>query len=437
MPIVHVGSTPERAIVLKRGLAIAVMVVLAIPLIGWGMGRPVPMDRDAENYAQVTLLLRGESVEAAALGAARARCGSLDRTHTGSFYQPAIDRYFAEDPTASVKLSDPAYTAADEAGRAPTPWVTQCTVYLVAHPMAKDPRYNHIFESRPLFPGMAALLAGWLGIETSLRLLATLGVAASGILLAATGRLCGLSWPAAILGQGALYLSLFGYWGTRPFAEGVTGALTALLLFGVCLATRPQRRTAIAIQIIAAALLVPTKSYAAVLVGAGILAALAVLRVIRRDLRVWPLTPGPVLAVAAGLIVPPLVGWARVTDSLQDLATNHFRRHDVANPWKGLLYALRKFLGEFFHGPGTIGLAVLVIAVVVAALVLVPKPAAWAAILGPTAVGLGAVLTHPLIGPSARLFSSAWAGIILAAAIVADLVVRRLLSYVAARRSPG
>lgn len=422
----------------RRVLAIAVMLAAAVLFVGWGMARQIPVESDGAYYARAALAMRGASTPEAILQAAQTRCGSLLRTHTTAVYEDRINAYLAEDPQAATRATQPLYTTATGPGQQqPSVWLGRCTVFLNDHQFAKDPRYFRIFESRPLYPATALLLTDWLGLEQSMRLVSAVGGALAGILLALAGRVCGLSWWAALLSQIALYGSLFGHWTSRPFAEGLAAALAGGLVLGVCLAAKRRYvRLAIAMQLVCAVLLVPAKSHAAVLIGATMLLVLVGFAIIQRSLRLRTVLPGPVVTLIGGLSVPTLAGWASVIDSWQDLATNHYARRNVAHPFRMYRETLRTYLVDAYQSPVMIVETVVVAVIVIAAIALVRDPAVWVAILGPLAIGVGSVIAHPVSAPSSRLLCQAWPGILLAAALLVDLAARKLRTAAVARRSP-
>lgn len=411
------------------------MLLIAAPLVFWGIVRPVPMDSDAEHYARVARQLVGEPQPSAVASAAWARCDSYARTGKAEVMVTAMAHYRDVHPEAETFTANSMPEPRVHLSGASPEWLAECAGYLTLRYQRTDPRYSAIFDSRPGFPAVAAPLIGTLGDDLALRLVATLSTAVAAVLWAVIGRLAGLSWPLALGVQAVVSLTPFSHWGTRPFAEGFVAAACALLIAGVSLAGSGRKRSGIIAQLTGAVLLVFAKAYIALILGAVMLFALVVAAALRRTRPRASLLPGPALALLGGLVVPQVAGWPGLMVTLQDLATRHFLHRDVKHPVQAYRRILLDYLGAALTRPALILAVGAVVVLLVVVLVRWRRGEVWAAVLGPIGIGVGSVIAHPVALIDARLFSAAWPGIVLAGALAAHLVTSRVRKSVAGRRT--
>ncbi|MFG1604111.1 hypothetical protein [Actinoplanes sp. NPDC049265] len=342
-----------------------------------------------------------------------------------------------------------------------------CRTYAIV----ASPRYQAIFHSRPGYPLFAAPFVAALGAWTGM-VAATLVLALIAMLLAylavwlATGlRLAGLVASAALL------LLPSGFWMTRMLVEGGTLAGCFAVLLGAMLTWR-GRRLGLAVAAAGLAWLFAVRSASGLAVALALLAASLVVAVPpRRPSRAAQIPsgspgrypgpegpsggpgrypgaerlsgspgryPGPeyrpgLPLLTAGLAAVVLIGWAVVSsvwhlpslnETIQDMATIHFKKPDVADPLGYLAHAnvkfWRRWLSETAHDPGamaSVALAILVLAV------RMRRAAVLWILVGLS--GFALVVAHPLISQEPRLVNPMWIPVAVALGWAAALLLRR------------
>ena len=291
-----------------------------------------------------------------------------------------------------------------------------------------DPRYIAIFDSRPVYPLVAAPLVSSAGTD-ALTIAAGLGAVLFAAALAAlVGAEAG--WLAALAAVVAAFALPTGGWFAHLFADG-----WMLALLTVCLATaaaylRTQRRAWLGGFLVSLCALYLTKSAnGAVLVAAT--AGVGLLAVARaRRLGTAPAR----LAIAAAVVGAGLMlvfAWLHLpglTETVQDLLTTHFARPDVADPWLPLLRMDRALLPLIV--PGLLAQPLLVVVAGIGYAALLAVRAWWAGLVAVTGIAtVLTVLVHPVPSEIPRLIAPIWIGVaigwgILVAALVGSIAGR-------------
>ncbi|BFU45965.1 hypothetical protein [Krasilnikovia sp. MM14-A1004] len=206
-----------------------------------------------------------------------------------------------------------------------------------------SPRYERIFLSRP---GVAVFYApgvALLGPRMGMWFTTLIWTLAGSVLVFLLLRVVGVTVPLAVAGQ-VLYLILpQRHWTMAPLAEGMTLTLVTLGLLGVAYTMTRRTRPGVVLMVAAfgGGLVVKYSQFllfAAALAGT---AALALVAARRAGRPARPLLVVIAVCTAAAIVlwaVPAALGWPGGAESMQDLATEHFRRPDVPDP---ALYWLR------------------------------------------------------------------------------------------------
>jgi hypothetical protein len=286
-------------------------------------------------------------------------------------------------------------------------------------------RYLEIFTSRPGWPLLISpfvgLLGAWRGALVATFLIALL---AAGLVHAALRQVTG---PVAAA-SGAVAFSLLGTgsWAAWLLPEGAVFALSALALLGATVWLLRGRRAALPVVAGALALLYACKPANGAAVSAGLLAGGVLLLVVPEG----RLRAGLVAALgAAGLagwtLVSRLAGLPSLQDTLQDLATRHYTRPPVVDPYVRLRNMNQQLwtsqLDRWLGIPQP--LPVILAACILAALTLRRTGVLWA-LVALSAVGI--VGLHPLVSQYDRLLAPAWLGVCAAVAGMVAVLGRAL-----------
>lgn len=316
------------------------------------------------------------------------------------------------EPRAEATARTIDYVCADQGGRPPgwIPWasdppatetseecfrrLTESAAYWTEHGNTSgmtgpffNSRYMAIFEARPGYPLLLVPFVSAFGLSWGIWLAGIAVTVAGSLLVLATLRVAGASWPAALAGQ-ALYLALpTGTTAMRPMSEGLTLACVAAVVLGCALALNGNRRAGPLVVAGGLVLAFATRYSQAVLLAVALTAASAGLSWYRRR-RGGPWRPALGLFVLCGLLTVAtyaatlLLGWPGREESMQDLLTHHYQSPDVADPWPGFLERERAFWPAWFRHQ--LARPVLLVALALAA---------WALARRPSALGLVAVAT--------------------------------------------
>lgn len=331
--------------------------------------------------------------------------------------------------------------------------VVRCAAYFTMNPVSHDPRYVHIFESRPLYPAVVALALNKWGLDRAEVAVSVVATAVAGILCFAAVALLGLGGTSALLAETVLLLGNAGFQGARPLSEGLTLLLIVSVLLGVVMVSRQWRVAGFAVQTFAMIGLLFARSFSALTLAIGLIMVAAVGLIARKMNLRDAVEAGGGVGIAGmllALVVPTWLGWSSFGDSLQDLVTVSFKSPDVANPWPAFAQIFLQSWGQWFGTANGVGAtAVAAVVVVLASLWWVGR--AWSPdrhtsrvgfagltlAVAPVVVGVGAMLARPSwLSEAARLATPAQVSLAVAAAVLARLVGKDFLANVSGA-TPG
>ena len=256
---------------------------------------------DSFWYMRQALIFSGQSVDDATRESARLVCQDINRS--------AVDRDM--QPTCKTYIST-----------------------------GFSPRYVAIFDSRPGYPLFAApfvaVLGAWTGMMAATLLLA---LAAAALAYLAVWMATGLRLAGAV-GSVLLFVLPSGFWMYRMLAESAVVAGCFAVLIATMLIWR-GRPIGLALVVPALAWLFTVRSASGMAVTLVMLIA-AVLTLIRRPSQVSRrgllVTVGvAVAALALWSVLSAVLGLPSLNETIQDLATTHYRHPDIANPYEFLI----------------------------------------------------------------------------------------------------
>lgn len=300
-----------------------------------------------------------------------------------------------------------------------------CTSYTVA---GVSTRYVAIFTSRPGYPIASAPLVRAAGLARGTALTTGLFF----LLIAAFGyaalRVSGLRRIGAAVGATAICLLPSGFWASRLMAEGPALAEVVAVVLSVAMVLRRPTwgRGSLLMGALAAQFVTKPATGAASCVTLLVIVAALATREMRRSgpyVRAW-LT---VLGVTAGAAAT----WAAVsaamdlpglTETVQDMATRHFRSPDISAP---LPYLARRAAALWWHLPQLDWLPLLMAlpSCVIIVWRLRAFAAPWISVAG---IGVVLVTVHPLASEYSRLVTLVWVAVAAAIGILVDLLVGRV-----------
>jgi hypothetical protein len=306
----------------------------------------------------------------------------------------------------------------EQRGDAPESWVR-----LVAE---IDPRYPAIFASRPLYPLLAAPLLPLVGLSGLLIVSLAAGVACAAFAATAAYRI----WESAIaaIAAGILVVALpSGASIAFAYADGLMiAAWTATLVLAADYLGRGGRWRVVAFAVALAAS-VMAKSANGMLLALTFVGLAVVLAIFRNQQRRGAIVlAGVAMAITVTYLgISPLLGFAGIGDSLQDLATLHFSAPDVADPI-GLL--LRRDRALIAAAPSMVAAAMIpVIACVIGLGALIQRRSVAAMVWA--AAGAGSfvlVLLHPITTEIPRLVAPLWVSVALGFGGLLSVALKRL-----------
>jgi hypothetical protein len=270
-----------------------------------------------------------------------------------------------------------------------------------------DSRYIGIFASRPVYPLVAAQLVGILGT----------GAMAAATALAAmafAAALAALVWPAA--GATATFVAILaafalptGGWLAVMYADGWMFATLTASLAAAAAFLRTDRRAWLAAFALSVLVLYATKSAnAIVLVVATVLLAIASV-MLTGSLRTRVVELAAVAVAVGGLMTVTFgaLGLPGLTETVQDLLTEHFDLPDVASPWPQLLQQAAALGRTALFALA--GQPVVLAAALIGLIALAAARTWWAGLVA--LAGVAAVLTvvvHPVRSEIPRLMAPIW-----------------------------
>ncbi|MFB7654631.1 MULTISPECIES: hypothetical protein [unclassified Streptomyces] len=292
-------------------------------------GRDTP---DTKNYLAYTLSLSGEGkrgVAAATIDyvcASRAERARRDQSvHVVRFHRPdPTDQVAAECRDQEWRVVEPQLAAGRTGGH--------------TLPYMPD-RFMRIFEVRPGYPLLLVPFVAVFGVTWGLWAAGVVIACAGGVLAFLILRTLSVPVPLALGGQALYYALPCGTTAMRPMTEGLLMALTLAAVWGCALMLRAGRtRAGLALVAGSLAALFTVKHSQSLFLGVCLAAAGALIALRRRR---GGRSPRDVLALAAvglagavgTLVLARLLHYPSVSDSVQDLLTDHFARPDRERPW--------------------------------------------------------------------------------------------------------
>jgi GNAT superfamily N-acetyltransferase len=279
-----------------------------------------------------------------------------------------------------------------------------CTTYVTA---GMAGRYKSIFDSRPGYPLFAAPLVGlfgaWRGMIAATMLLALLAAALAYLAVwMATGRR-----TAGVLGAGLLLLLPSGFFMTRLLTEGGCVAGIFATLIGVMLVWR-GRWIGLAVMAAALAWLFAFRSATGMAMAVVVLVG-AVIALLTGVPRRQVFVTGGFAAVVVGLWsgVSAIFRLPGLTDTIQDFATYHYQKPDVAHPIGWLVGKnLRYWPDQLSHvltSPWSYAFLLFAVVVLVRRLGQVAWP--W---IGTGLIGVLMLIAHPAGSEYDRMMLTLW-----------------------------
>ncbi|MFC8063086.1 hypothetical protein [Streptomyces sp. NPDC057293] len=292
-------------------------------------GRDTP---DTKNYLAYALSLSGEGKRGVATAtidyvcASRAERARRDQSvHVVRLHRPdPADQVAAECREQEWAAVEPQLAAGRTGGH--------------TLPYMPD-RFMRIFEVRPGYPLFLAPFVAVLGVTWGLWAAGVVIACAGGVLAFLILRALSVPVPLALGGQALYYALPCGTTAMRPMAEGLLMALTLAAVWGCALMLRAGRRRAgLALVAGSLAALFTVKHSQSLFLGVCLAVAGALIALRRRR---GGRSPRDVLALAAvglagavgTLVLARLLHYPSVSDSVQDLLTDHFARPDRERPW--------------------------------------------------------------------------------------------------------
>ncbi|MEU6453764.1 hypothetical protein [Streptomyces sp. NPDC047065] len=292
-------------------------------------GRDTP---DTKNYLAYALSLGGEGKRGVATAtidyvcASRAERARRDQSvHVVRLHRPdPTDQVAAECREQEWAAVEPQLAAGRTGGH--------------TLPYMPD-RFMRIFEVRPGYPLFLVPFVAVLGVTWGLWAAGVVIACAGGVLAFLILRALSVPVPLALGGQALYYALPCGTTAMRPMAEGLLMALTLAAVWGCALMLRAGRtRAGLALVAGSLAALFTVKHSQSLFLGVCLAVAGALIALRRRR---GGRSPRDVLALAAvglagavgTLVLARLLHYPSVSDSVQDLLTDHFARPDRERPW--------------------------------------------------------------------------------------------------------
>ncbi len=401
-------------------LLTAVFAVLQLANV---TGRATP---DSKNYVSYALTLSGADKREAAAATIDWFCaGRASIAHRAQNVD--VVRFHAPDPAPRVLAECreqewrqvEARLAAGQSGGRTVPFMPE--------------RFMRIFEARPGYPVFLVPFVTLFGVTWGVWAASVVVACAGGVLAFLVLRALSVPVPLALTGQ-ALFLVLpCGTTAMRPMTEGLLLALTLAALWGCALVLEERRiRAGVAVVAVALAALFTVKHSQALFLGLCLAAAGAVLAV-RRRWRAVPPVPGVAALAAAGcagllgtVLLAGLLRHPSVSESVQDLLTDHFARPDRERPWEEFLQLQGNFWMEWLRRQ--LWEPLFVAALAAGALGARRRPAFGAFLVAAACTGILNQAGHPDINIwGDRLITLAWLLPVLGVPLLLEPVARRVV----------
>lgn len=294
-----------------------------------------------------------------------------------------------------------------------------------------NPRYVAIFTSRPLYPLLMAPFVHAFGLARGMLWGSVAGAVLAALAVFLALRALGLSTVAATAAGVAFSLLPTGFEADKALAEGVVLAALAAGLHGAAQLVRGHWWGLAWLLPTAAALYAFKPANGGAFAVAMLAAGLVLLPLWRRGVP-QALTLAAVGAAGIGgwLVVSRWLGLPSLADTMQDLATRHFKLPDVPDPVHVLTDVNHQLWGDQVQR--WLGLpypfAIVLPALVIVVVGLRRAGVVWAMV---SLSAIGIVVAHPMISQYDRLLVSIWLVVAAAVAVVVDAVgagLRRLFT---------
>jgi hypothetical protein len=293
-----------------------------------------------------------------------------------------------------------------------------------------DARYRAIFESRPGYPILVAPFVKIMGLGPGAVAATALLFVLLAIVVHIALRVTAATRAGAVASSVALCVLPFAWWNSRLMADGSAVLLMVMALLGGVLILRRSTWPGVFVLTSALGFLFVVKPANGVALGTTFLACAVCFAVLawrhkNPNLCEWLTVGGIAIVVtSAWLIVGSVLRLPSFEVTLQDLATTHFKRPDVADTWGYLLYSEWRLALNVVRSARLFDL---LIPLAACGFVLRRLRAQQAALwIATSAAGLIVVAAHPLLGEYPRLVSPVWIVFVVAVGLLVDMLVARL-----------
>ncbi len=308
-------------------LLAAVFAVLQLANVG---GRDTP---DTKNYLSYTMSLLGQDKREAAGVTIEYVCTSQasvarrdQKVDVRRFHRASPARKVAADCRSGHWRTVDERLKAGQTGGHTTPFMSE--------------RFQRIFEVRPGYPAFLVPFVATFGVKWGLWTAGVTVASSCGVLVFLVLRSLRARRTLALTGQALFYALPCGATAMRPMTEGLLLLFTLSALWGCALVLRGRDGTGAMLVSLSLAALFTVKHSQALFLGLC-LAAAGTAVALRRLRHARPMGRGVVAVAAAsayGALATVVAAWAldhpSLTDSVQDLLTDHFQRPDRAAPWR-------------------------------------------------------------------------------------------------------
>jgi len=354
---------------------------------------------DTLQYARVAFRYEGQAAPDALVSAVQLRCREWARVRAAPSWVP-------------VSTPRPAASYAAECARP-------------GYVPRASPRYQSIFDARPGYPLAVAALAPALG-SGAFAAVAVMSGAFSTFLVGVAALLLGVGrWPSVVAAVTMLLLPT-GLYLTRLGPDGLVGLGVTGAVCGALLVVR-HRRPAWGTVLLGGGLLllIPVKLPVAVALGAS-LAVTAAWAAFRTGPPRGPAVLVAVVgagAVSGALLTGKALRWAGLRTTLEDLATHHFSRPLVANPYRLLVREDVRLVGH--TAPAHLGVYLVAALAAVALFGLARRGLSGRLVVAAGASGILLIAVHPVATEAARLAVPLWVAVGVGVAAAVDRIPRR------------
>ncbi len=400
-------------------LLAAVFAVLQLANVS---GRDTP---DSKNYLSYALSLGGaDKREAAAVTIDHYCAGRAAIAHRDQNVD--VVRFHAPDPAPRVlqECREREWRAV-EAGLAAGQTAGHTVPFM-------PERFMRIFEVRPGYPVVLLPFVTLFGATWGLWAAGVVITCAGGVLAFLVLRTLSVPVPLALTGQVLFLVLPCGTTAMRPMTEGLLLTLTLAALWGCALVLRGRGTRAGTVLVCAALVALFTVKHSQALFLGLCLAGAGAAVAVRRRRRGLPAGPGVVAPAAAGcagmlgtVVLARLLHYPSVSESVQDLLTDHFARPDRERPWAEFFQLQGNFWMEWLRRQlwEPLFLAALTAGVLGAR----RRPAFGAFLVAAACTGVLNQAGHPDIAIwGDRLITVAWLLPVLGVPLLLEPAVRRL-----------